>query len=171
MQKIIIFLVAITSILAWSNRRIISEITDASLASTPHDESFSPAVPKWVPLDKPWASEIPPAHAEILSGSGKIIPLSRTTNTHTYTILATTDLQVRENTLYFPGWQLFSNNQPVSISPNHLGIITFSLPPGEHNIKLNFTDTPIRAFSKQISLISLLVLLLLYARSSALRPA
>ncbi|TSC84064.1 MAG: hypothetical protein G01um101416_1145 [Microgenomates group bacterium Gr01-1014_16] len=174
--KTVLFLVIITSILAWSNRRVIPEITDQTLAvdlplaSTKYGEGFSPAVPKWVPLDKPWSSVIPLTHAEILSGLGKITSLSRTTNTHTYSVQAETPLRIQENTLYFPGWQLFANNQLVPIFPNHLGIITFSLPPGEYNIKLDFTDTPIRTFSKQTSLLSLLVLILLYVRPSAPHP-
>lgn len=173
----LIFLVIITSALAWFNRRTDPNVTDQilaadlPLATSKYGEGFSPASPKWVPATHLWLSQIPPAPAEILSGSGTLTSISRTTNTHIYSINAKTDIQIKENTLYFPGWQLIANNQPVSISPNLLGLITFSLPPGQHDIKLTFRDTPIRAFSKQISLLSLLVLILLYARTSALRPA
>ncbi len=175
--KATLFLVITTSILAWSNRRTIPEITDQTLAAelplatSKSGEGFFPAAPKWVPRDLPWASQVPLAHAEILAGSGEITPLTRTTNTHTYSIQAATNLQIQENTLYFPGWQLFVNNQPISISPNRLGIITFSLSPGQYNAKLTFTATPVRTFSKQISLLSLLVLIFLYARTSAPSPA
>lgn len=165
LQKTIVFLVIITSILAWSNRRIISEITDASLAVAPHSESFSPAVPKWVPLDRPWMTQVPPVPAQILSGTGSITSTSRTTNVHTYSVTAKTDLKIKENTLYFPGWQVLPNS--VQIYPDNQGIINFTLPAGQHLIKLVFTDTPIRAFAKQISLLSLLVIGILYVRASS----
>lgn len=169
MQNLIIFLVIITSILAWSNRRIIPEITDAGLITAPHSESFSPAIPKWVPLDRPWMIQAPPAPAQILSGIGSITATSRTTNVHSYSVTAKTDLNIKENTLYFPGWQALPNS--IQIYPDDQGIINFTLPAGQHQIKLVFSDTPIRAFSKQISLLSLLVLILLYAGSSPLRSA
>jgi hypothetical protein len=64
------------------------------------------------------------------------------------------------NNFYFPGWKLFVNGveRPISYD-NPQGVIEFSIEPGQHQVKLIFSNTPIRNVSLLISLISLALLL------------
>lgn len=53
--------------------------------------------------------------------------------------------------VYFPSWR---SNKSFSIEPN-LGLIQFNLPQGQHQINLQFQNTPIRTIANLISLLSL----------------
>jgi hypothetical protein len=65
------------------------------------------------------------------------------------------------NVFYFPGWTVRVDEieQPTDISDPE-GVITFSLSPGRHLIRVTFEDTPIRRWSSWLSWLSLLVLVL-----------
>jgi hypothetical protein len=66
---------------------------------------------------------------------------------------------------YFPGWQVEvdGGTQPVSITPPH-GLISFSLPAGEHTVTIAFHRTPLRSASLLASGLFLLAALALARR-------
>jgi hypothetical protein len=67
------------------------------------------------------------------------------------------------NTIYYPGWNLFINNKKQEINYNNdKGLITFFTGAGKSNIKLSFTETPLRAIADLISLTSALVLFIFF---------
>lgn len=68
------------------------------------------------------------------------------------------------NTLYYPGWKIKVDGQPVPIKPSENGLIEFSAPQREHQIEAKFTDTWWRTAAKIISLITLAVMALYYFR-------
>jgi hypothetical protein len=79
-----------------------------------------------------------------------------------FTIDSSTDTQVVFNRYYFPGWQVKINNVATNIYPKgDLGVISFSVPSGNNNIIIEFSDTPIRKISNIISLITLILLITL----------
>lgn len=55
------------------------------------------------------------------------------------------------NTAYFPGWKLWVNDEEQE-PQIQAGKIKLSLPAGQHQIKLHFTNTPIRILANLISL-------------------
>jgi hypothetical protein len=58
-------------------------------------------------------------------------------------------------TYYFPGWRGYVDGQEVAIRPEEpYGLITLDVPAGEHQVKIRFGDTPIRAVGKVVSLLS-----------------
>jgi len=67
----------------------------------------------------------------------------------------------RLNLLYYPGWRVTIDGKETPIQPGDNGLITFSVPEGEHQIEAKFTDTALRRFSRVISLISLVGFLVL----------
>ncbi|KKQ96754.1 MAG: hypothetical protein A3C27_03775 [Candidatus Levybacteria bacterium RIFCSPHIGHO2_02_FULL_39_36] len=158
----IICAVAIFStILNWGNRRAIPQITDRTLAlqlpeSTSMGEGLSPAMPRWLPS---WINEVPKSQAEIMSGSGRVSLLKRNSIKHDYEIIAESNLEIKENTAYFPGWTAKLDGKKVSINyenPKYPGIITVKVPEGKHLLRLQFQDTSIRFFSKLTTLLTLL---------------
>jgi MFS family permease len=59
-------------------------------------------------------------------------------------------------TYYFPGWRGYVDGQQVPVRPEApYGLITLDVPAGEHQVKIRFSDTPVRVVGKAISLLSL----------------
>ena len=70
------------------------------------------------------------------------------------------------NTFDYPGWQAKLNGEPVPITPSDgTGLITISVPAGEHEIHIQFKETPLRLFANLISLLTLLILIGMIAYS------
>jgi len=68
------------------------------------------------------------------------------------------------NILYYPGWEVKVNGFKVPIWPSENGLIQFASPPPEAKIEAEFTDTPLRGWSKIISFFSLLFVAGYYLR-------
>lgn len=169
---VVIFTVLVT-VLNWGQRRVIPEIDDNTLrenlwASTAGGEGFyGLGMPKWVRLEEMWFDKKPLSHLEILDGIGSAELKARKSNLHTYQISAETNLVVKENTLYFPGWSVYSNNVFVPINPSHPdfpGVITFSLPKGEHVLELEYADIGVLRSAKTVSVVTALFVAIFFLR-------
>ncbi len=98
----------------------------------------------------------------ILEGQGSIEPLVMKDTIHEYKEDAKTPLHVVDYTFYFPGWNLYIDNQKSQIEyqdPTYRGVITYTVPPGNHVVALRFEETTIRKIGKLVTLGSLLFLL------------
>lgn len=152
------FFTIIYTILNWGNRRTIPTITDDYLKKEfgfKHDiANLEATFPIWVKLDKYNPITAPKSNIEILNGNAVIKEISRTPISHTYNINAQSDVLIKENTFFFPGWIVFGNNKQIQINyrnPKYPGIITFNLTPGIYDISVKFVDLPIITFSKWLS--------------------
>ncbi|MFH0864230.1 MAG: 6-pyruvoyl-tetrahydropterin synthase-related protein [Candidatus Gottesmanbacteria bacterium] len=104
----------------------------------------------------------PKSHIEVIDGQANIKEIKRNTNEHQYEINTTTKTRIRENTLYFPGWQVLIDNQPSAIEfqdEHNRGLITFFVKPGKHVVTVKFGETKLRLVSDIISFMSLLFLI------------
>ena len=64
---------------------------------------------------------------------------------------------LRMRTFNFPGWKAYIDGIPTGIITEELtGAILINVPPGKHRLVIKFEDTPVRYYSKVISLVSLL---------------
>lgn len=80
---------------------------------------------------------------------------------------------LRINTLYFPGWKVYSENGEINVKITDnkeklvtekrdvSGLMEINVPAGNHSIKLVFGDTPVRRFGKIVSLLGLGLALLI----------
>jgi len=60
------------------------------------------------------------------------------------------------NTIYYPGWGVLLDSQPVEIDyDNSQGLIRFPVPAGEHQVRAEFRETPLRLLADGISAFSL----------------
>ena len=76
------------------------------------------------------------------------------------TVQLTKVLRVFFDIHYFPGWRAYIDGEEVTIEPTQgQGRISFVIPAGEHVIRLQFEELPLRMVADVISAISLLVLL------------
>ena len=75
-------------------------------------------------------------------------------------IIANDLLTVRIRTFNFPGWTAHIDGIPAMIkSEDGTKAILVDVPKGDHFLKLNFKDTPIRIIGKIVSLLSFIILL------------
>ncbi|PIS13820.1 hypothetical protein COT65_02145 [Candidatus Shapirobacteria bacterium CG09_land_8_20_14_0_10_47_13] len=113
-----------------------------------------------------WAANPPQSfpenRVEIIGGKGEISNFIWTTTSQKFLVKNQTEVNILSNTLFFPGWRVFSDGQEVPIefqNQNHRGLITFRLPAGEHQVEIKFGQTRDRQVGEIISLISISILL------------
>ena len=155
------FLTISYTILNWGNRRTIAEINDNYLRKEfsikPDVSGLEPSSPIWANLNKSKLRTRPESDIEILKGDAIIEKVLRTPISHQYKINAQSNVEIKENTLFFPGWIAKANNTIIPINYENQkfpGVITFKLNKGNYNLDVAFIDLPIIIFSKWLSLIS-----------------
>jgi hypothetical protein len=172
-KKLVLIICILTigsTMLNWGNRRTIPAIGDAYLMNElPHSsflyEGSAPSAPVWTDPKNVWAKDPPASYLEIIKGTATIRQIMRNSTQHIYKVDVISKTQFKENTLYFPGWEVRANNKSQSINyrnPKHPGFITFELEPGKHEVSVRYTNTPIQSVSQFLSS-TVLLLLLLYA--------
>ena len=169
-SKFIIFiclLVVFSTILNWGNRGSVPEITDKILEeqipfTATNGAAFSQAITIWSDPKDPFARSIPTKHMDIIKGKGEIKELYRINTRHEYSVDAKTQLIVKENTLYFPGWHVYIDHIPQKIeilySSSPKGVISFTVPPGKHTVEVVFKDTLVVILGKIVSMVTLILL-------------
>ncbi|MSU26102.1 MAG: hypothetical protein EXS44_02455 [Candidatus Levybacteria bacterium] len=103
----------------------------------------------------------PKSKTEVISGVANVQELYRTSTEHRYLIESKIDSQIRENTIYFPGWHIFVDGHEVSLEfqdINNRGVITFRLSKGKHIVNMIFQNTKVRLLSNYISLGCLVII-------------
>lgn len=166
---IICFITIIYTVLNWGNRGMVPYIDDNFLKNhlkygPTITGKYEPTAPIWVDPNKISFTNRPKKHMEIISGSGEIIELNRKSTNHEYIINASSNLELKENTFYFPGWVVLVNNKPYKFTYNNKeypGIIIFNLGKGQHHVSIKFTDTNIRSYSFWISVFSVIITLII----------
>ena len=161
------FLTISYTILNWGNRRTIAQIDDGYLRKEfsikPDVSGLEPSSPIWADLNKSKLRTKRESDIETLKGDAIVEKVLRTPISHRYKINAQSNVEIKENTLFFPGWIVKANNTIIPINykyQNSPGVITFKLNKGSYNLDVKFVDLPIIILSKWISLISFLILMI-----------
>lgn len=105
----------------------------------------------------------PQSHLEFISGKGRIEEREYRSTLHRYTVEAGTQVQLRENTVYFPGWKVLLDNSPIPIEfqdTHNRGVMTFTIPAGKHDVVVAFAETKLRFLADAISIFGLLIALI-----------
>lgn len=162
---ILCFVTIAYTILNWANRGAVPQITDAVLRNQPvwndYPGQIDVLTPIWVDIYKPWIGTIPKNHADILSGKAQIVEISHLITRHEYVVDAKTKTKIKENTFYFPGWELLLNNKEAKINytnKQYPGVITFDLDKGLYKVELIFTDTIDRKVGEWVSMITAILM-------------
>lgn len=157
------------TMLNWGHRRVIPAITDSALISnlpksTAEGEGFCcMGQPRWTLAKVRWMDAVPDSTFKILEGKGELKAILRTTTEHSYLSFSKENLSIQENTWYFPGWELYIDNQTAELGYTRgidPGIISFSVPSGLHKIDLIYKDLPYFFIAKVISVLTLLTSLI-----------
>ena len=100
----------------------------------------------------------PKAHIEVIDGKAAIKELERSATYHSYQILVSKRSLFKENTLYFPGWEIKANNIPLNIQFQNMqyrGIMLFYLDKGNYVVQVRYSETRLRLISDVLSFASL----------------
>jgi hypothetical protein len=93
--------------------------------------------------------------------------------THDHFIVSSPQaFDARVLTFDFPGWRATVDGQPVTVTPSDpYGFITFPIPAGSHEVRVEFGSTPPRTVGTVASLATLIILVLLAIRPVIRRMA
>lgn len=113
-------------------------------------------MPQWVKIK---LTERPRQKVELVKGAGVV----QSQFSSSREVIANVNLEgsslLQVNVIYFPGWQVWVDGQKAVFNyDNEKGVMQIPLTRGEHQILVNFSETPLRLFSDIISLISLATL-------------
>ena len=157
-----------TTILNWGNRKTVPAITDATIEHELRTTDFARRdfiSPIWIDNNPVYEKHRPSGpQLDLLFGKADIKELLIHPTKHEYVLNAHTDVQLKDNTFYFPGWQVIANNNPVPINlhdQTYPGSIVFTLKKGTYKILVEFVDTPVRKVGKYITYTSILFISLL----------
>jgi hypothetical protein len=171
---LICLLAVFSTILNWGNRGMLPNVTDDYLSkqlpyTATNGAGLGQAAPIWTDYKNAFAKKIPSSHLEIMKGEGSITEQRRDNSHHVYSVNAKNQLVIKENTLYFPGWNVFIDKMPQKItilsSSTPKGVISFVVPKGKHEVEVIFQDTNIIKIGKVISLIGILLLLIVTTKA------
>ena len=103
--------------------------------------------------------------AEIVSGQGEVEAVAHGGGEDVVRVQAQTPVTVRFYTYWYPGWRAWIDGQPAPTyydpnDPNAL--IQVDVPAGEHEVRIRFTNTPLRTLAATISILTLGLLILLF---------
>lgn len=103
----------------------------------------------------------------LVPDTGDVRLTGRTTTTRTYAVQTSGNARFVENTLYFPGWNVFVDgvalpqDKLIFQDPSYRGLMTFDLPPGSHTVEFRFTETKLRKVADAVSMVSGIMFILL----------
>lgn len=98
----------------------------------------------------------PLSPVKIIDGKGDIIRATIGSTRHDYDIQAQSDVRILDNTLFFPGWKVFVNNEEKVIQfqdPAYPGLITFEMPQGDNRVLVLYAGTKIQTLSTVVSIL------------------
>jgi len=115
----------------------------------------------------PIYAEMPPAEEapelpQIINGEGEVFNLLKGTDWQEFNleVRGEEEAEVRLSLYDFPGWTVWVDGERTEINhDNFLGLITFKVSPGEHQIRAQLINSPVRTIGNLMSLIGWLGLL------------
>ena len=114
--------------------------------------------------------EEPKSHIEVISGEAKIEEVFRNSVRHEYVITSDESIQIKENTLYFPGWNVYVNDRKLDLDSEvefqnrlHRGLITFRIDKGVNKVRIEFEDTKLRFLANTLSFAALIFIMVSFA--------
>jgi hypothetical protein len=115
-----------------------------------------------------WQEQWPKSKVEVIDGKAEVKIDTWKFEYHRYQVNAKTKTKILDNTLYFPGWRVFIDQQELPLEavyfqdPTHRGLINFPVPAGDHQIEVKFVNTKLRSFSEFISLGTIILIFSLF---------
>lgn len=111
--------------------------------------SMDELMPLWV-VNKPKNRAI--QKVEVVKGNATIENIVYNSKSISFHTSNQSDTSIQINTIYFPGWQYFVNDQKIHVTYDTLeGLTQMNLPKGKYTIRGIFADTPVRLAANVLS--------------------
>lgn len=177
---LLIFLLMIPNFKLFKPQSLRPDLTDALATSSEvinwdvSSSSFE-YLPKGVPLYRGKLDtnlvaiekdDIPKRRLEITEGDADINILEEKPHRFSYNINSRKPTQVKANVFNFPGWEVSIDGEKVDIDDkNRLKLIILNIPTGDHQVKIEFKNTPIRTIANLITLATIIVMTMIVLRT------
>lgn len=124
----------------------------------------------------PIYAKFPPNHKapdlpEVLEGSAQFLSYKKGSDFQIGKISATNSAVLRLPLFDFPGMKVYLDGSEIAHSHNNcrneqfcLGLITFNIPSGNHTIKAQLTNTPVRTISNIITILSIMAVAVIFVK-------
>jgi hypothetical protein len=103
----------------------------------------------------PWKTERFKSRIEVKKGSPEFSELNLGVMTDSFTVATTESAHLRINRLYYPGWNVYINDQKTTVDYEKDGVLDFVVTPGKTRVRVVFEGTPLRKIANGISIVSL----------------
>lgn len=119
----------------------------------------------------PIYAKLPPAELatkryEVLSGDAKISNFQEGSDWIDFTVTTKKTSTIRLSQYYFPDWVIDVDGQYTHIDYNNfLGLMTFTINPGVHEIQAHLTNTPVRDFSNLLTVLGIICIAIIIFRN------
>jgi len=143
---------------------VMHEVRTGILGTTSASECLPVSVveePSGSPLVSQYRSGGPISKLDVesLPEAARAEEVEHTSVLDKYRISSSIPFTARFNTIYFDGWRATIDGESVPISPSYpQGLITFTVPAGNHDIEVRFGDTPVRTVANLVTAATVLAL-------------
>jgi uncharacterized membrane protein len=119
-------------------------------------------LPIWVDIEKIDKKEDFKERAVVIKGEGKANVVTWSSAERVIELVADQPITVRIRTFNFPGWKAYVDGKQTEIRTEEgAGAMLIDIPKGKYTLVLKFEDTPLRYYSKLISLFSFAIMILI----------
>lgn len=96
---------------------------------------------------------------QVLEGEAEVKDFKKRSSSARFIVNVKEESLIEAPITYFPGWKVYADGLEIpQEDTGELGVIRFKLSPGEYEVDLKFTDTPIRQVGNAISIFSLFLI-------------
>lgn len=115
-------------------------------------------------------ADIPQNKIKLISGEADFRLTKNESDEVSFYIATQQDSIIKANIFNFPGWKVPIDNKKTTIDDNNdLKLITFTVPKGNHEIKIKFENTNVRTYANMLTLGSIAFLIMLMLRQAIKR--
>ena len=106
--------------------------------------------------------DYPKKRIEVIAGSSEISNIKLFPEQHIFLVNAKNTSTILDRTYFYPGWRVSVDNNPSSIEfqdQNYRGLITFSVPKGNHKIVVYYLENQLQRGSDLVSILTIGILM------------
>ncbi len=156
---VVILCVSAYSCISFLKPEEFNDIPDSVYATNPATTTVKN---EYMPI---WVTEFPESQyehkVELLNGVGEVGNLIEKSNNISFDLNNNTATEIRLNTVYYPGWRAYVDNNEVKIQyMNPKGVMDIPIAEGQKNIRFVFSETPARLIADLISGLAVIALML-----------
>lgn len=140
------------------------EVTSGAIGTTSTGEFLPRTAQEFPRPDTLWPDYVagqPPQKIDpaTLPAGARVVTVERRAESETFLVDTPHPFAATVRTLYWPGWQVYIDDQPVAFTiTDKTGLIQVPLPAGQSILKLRLVSTPLRSTGLWLTLLSGLVL-------------